>query len=136
METIPFSTGGVRILVVEDEPSIRQALCQLLRTSGYYSIGAANGAEALALLTSFRPQAVLMDLMMPTLDGFEATRRLKADKTTRAIPVLAFTASTTAEDRRQALQAGVDAFLAKPMEFSELLRELRRYLPVAVPAQA
>jgi CheY-like chemotaxis protein len=72
-----------------------------------------------------------MDLMMPGLNGFEATRRLKADRATRSIPVLALTSSLTADDRQQAAQAGFDAFLAKPVDLAELLHHLRHHLGAA-----
>jgi CheY-like chemotaxis protein len=117
-----------RILVVEDEPNARVALCELLRTSGYACASAADGVEALELTESFRPQAIIMDLLMPRLDGFETTRRLKADWVTRAIPILALTSSVTSEERRQAAQAGVDDFLTKPVDLPDLLQHLHQHL--------
>ena len=128
MERISPSIRAQRILVVEDEPTTRQALCQLLHSSGYACAGAAHGAEALELAETFQPQAIIMDLMMPVLDGFETTRRLKADRATHAIPVLALTSSVTDEDRHQAARAGVDDFLAKPVDLPELLCHLHEQL--------
>jgi CheY-like chemotaxis protein len=95
---------------------------------GYDCAAAANGAEALDLARSFRPQAIIMDLAMPVIDGVEATRRLKANEITRAIPVLALTASTTPEERAQAGRAGVDDFLTKPTNFDQLLLHLQEHL--------
>jgi CheY-like chemotaxis protein len=125
--TLP-SGDRIRILVVEDEVIDRHVLCQLLEVSGYFSAGAANGEQALEMVRTFRPQAVLMDLRMPVLNGFDATRQLKADDATRAIPVLALTGSADPEDRRRALQAGVDAFLTKPINLDQLLLYLRRHM--------
>jgi two-component system, cell cycle response regulator DivK len=119
----------IRVLIVDDEPATRRTLCQLLQMSGYFCALAANGAQALEMVHSFLPQAILMDLKMPILDGFETTRRLKAHEETRPIPVLALTASTTPKDREEAAQAGVDDFLVKPINLDQLLLSLRRYLP-------
>jgi CheY-like chemotaxis protein len=127
MNGLPWARR-VRILVVEDEPGSRNCLCQLLQMRGYDCAGAANGAEALDLARSFRPQAIIMDLAMPVIDGVEATRRLKANDMTRAIPVLALTASTTPEERAQAGRAGVDDFLTKPTNFDQLLLHLQEHL--------
>ncbi len=125
MKPVSCAVGALRILVVEDEPTTRNALCQLLQMSGYACVGAAQGAEALELTQSFHPEVIIMDLMMPVLDGFETTRRLKAAQATRGIPVLALTSSVGREERAQAAQAGFDDFLAKPVDFPELLSRLR-----------
>src|SRR5205085_10939336 len=110
-----------RVLVVDDEPVARRTLCQLLQMSGYFCALASNGAQALELVHSFKPQAIIMDLMMPVLDGFETTRRLKEYQGTRSIPVLALTASNTTQDKQQAARAGVDEFLTKPINLDHLL---------------
>jgi CheY-like chemotaxis protein len=128
MREVSRQPSGDRVLIVEDEPDSRICLCQLLRTLGYNCVGAANGAEALDLARTFRPQAIIMDLMMPVLDGWEATRRLKADRTTRGIPVLALTSSVSPDDRREARRAGFDDFLTKPADFDQLLLHLRQHL--------
>jgi CheY-like chemotaxis protein len=129
MATTIEPTERIRVLIVDDEPATRRTLCQLLQMSGYFCALAANGAQALEMVHSFHPQAVVMDLKMPILDGFETTRRLKAHEDTRSIPVLALTASTTPQDREQAVHAGVDDFLIKPINLDQLLLSLRRYLP-------
>jgi CheY-like chemotaxis protein len=120
--------GPIRVLIVDDETLGQRTLGQLLQREGYCCAFAENGAEALQLVQSFQPQAILMDLRMPVLDGFEATRRLKADEQTRAIPVLALTGSTTPQDRNQAALAGVDDFLTKPINIDLLLRQLHKFL--------
>jgi len=128
MQPIATPCRLTRVLVVEDEPTTRQTLCRLLQLSGYACAGAANGAEAIELTGSSHPEVIIMDLMMSGLDGFEATRRLKADRTTRGIPVLALTSSVSWEERRQAAQAGFDDFLPKPVDLPELLCHLRQHL--------
>jgi CheY-like chemotaxis protein len=119
----------VRILVVEDDAATRNCLCRLLESFGYTCAEAADGAEALLRVRAFWPQAIVMDCNMPVLDGLEAVRRLKADPVTRAIPVVALTANARREDQRQAGQAGVDAFLTKPTNLSELINNLRSLAP-------
>src|SRR3954454_20975697 len=91
----PGPTRGPRILIVEDDPNCRWVLCALMRRMGYDCQVARDGREALELVESSEPQVILMDLMMPVLDGLEATRRLKADARTRGIPVLALTGNVT-----------------------------------------
>lgn len=120
-------SSRIRVLVVEDEALSRHALCQVLHRCGFFSAGASDGTQALEMVKFFRPQAIIMDLRMPNCDGFEATRRLKADQTTAAIPVLALTGSTDPEDRRQALEAGVDTFLNKPINLDQLMLYLRQH---------
>src|SRR6478752_2996723 len=91
----PGPPGGKRLLLVEDDPNSRWVLCALMRRLGYDCRAACNGAEALEVVEGFRPHAILMDLMMPVLDGLEATRRLKADARTRGIPILVLTGNAT-----------------------------------------
>ena len=117
----------IRVLVVEDEAISRHSLCQVLHRSGFFSAGAANGAQALEMVRFFKPQAIIMDLRMPVLDGFETTRRLKADEHTASIPVLALTGSSELADRQQAVQAGVDDFFTKPINLDQLLLYLRQH---------
>ena len=119
----------IRVLVVEDEAISRHALCQVLHRSGFFSAGAANGSQALDMVRFFKPQAIIMDLRMPVLDGFETTRRLKIDGNTSFIPVLALTGSSNPDDRRQALEAGVDEFFTKPINLDQLLLYLRQHTP-------
>jgi CheY-like chemotaxis protein len=129
VERVAPLTEEVRVLVVEDDAATRRCLCRLLETFGYTCASAANGAEALLRVRTFRPQAIIMDVNMPLLDGLEATRRLRADPLTRAIPVVALTANARAEDERTARQVGVNAFLTKPTDLSELVGQLRSLAP-------
>ncbi len=128
MATAHAAEDKIRVLVVDDELIDRHMLCQLLELSGYFSAGAANGAQALEMVHSFRPQAIIMDLRMPILGGADTTQELKRQPVTRTIPVLALTGSTDPEDRHRALAAGVDGFLTKPINLDQLLLFLRRHL--------
>lgn len=117
---------GPRVLVVEDDSASRWALCALLRRLGYDCQAAADGREALRAVAECVPRVILMDLMMPGIDGLEATRRLKADDRTRAIPILALTGNVTPGGVSAARQAGCDEFVPKPVVFHDLLERVRR----------
>jgi len=119
---------GRRILIVEDDADSRWLLSAILRRLGHDCQVATNGAEALQLVEAAPPDLILMDLMMPVLDGVEATRRLKADARTRGIPVLALTGNATPGGERAARQAGCDDFLTKPVILPELLGRMNAYL--------
>lgn len=115
---------GLRVLIVEDDPNSRWVLCALMRRLGYDCQVAVDGQEALQMVARFKPQAILMDLMMPVMDGLETTRRLKADAATRGIPILALTGNSTPTGERVARSAGCDDFLTKPVVLSDLLKRL------------
>ena len=117
----------LRILVVEDDPGSRWVLCALLKRVGHECEVATDGREALGKVASFEPQVILMDLMMPVLDGWEATRRLKADARTRGIPVLAMTGDVTPRGESAARRAGCDDFVPKPVILDDLLDRLDRH---------
>ncbi|HZU83213.1 MAG TPA: response regulator [Polyangiaceae bacterium] len=102
------------ILVVDDFEDNRAMYAEYLSYSGYRVEQAANGEEAVELTRRLRPDVVVMDLSLPVMDGWEATRRLKADERTRHIPVIALTGHALAGHSRGAQEAGCDAFLAKP----------------------
>jgi CheY-like chemotaxis protein len=126
--TGPQQARGWRILVVEDDPNCRWVLCALLQRMGYHCQVACNGREALERVKSFAPQAIVMDLVMPEIDGLEATRRLKADARTRGIPIVALTGHATSQYESAARRAGVADFLPKPVLFQDLLERLQRLL--------
>ncbi len=111
----------VRILVVEDDPASRWLLCTILQRLGYDCQAVENGQKGIEAAHSFAPQVILMDLMMPILDGLEATRRLKADVETREILVLALSANATAVGEREARSAGCDDFMSKPVSLDRLV---------------
>jgi two-component system response regulator MprA len=114
------------ILVVDDEPAVRDALERALRTSGYLVRTATNGAEGLEVVERERPDAVVLDVLMPEMDGFEACRRLReaGDRT----PVLMLTARDAIGDRVEGLDAGADDYVVKPFALDELLARVRALL--------
>jgi two-component system response regulator MprA len=116
----------VRILVVDDEPAVRDAVDRALRVEGYETQLAADGAEALEALAERAPDALVLDLLMPHVDGLEVCRRLRAagDRT----PVLVLTARDGVPDRVRGLDAGADDYLVKPFALEELLARLRALL--------
>ncbi|HEY5284758.1 MAG TPA: response regulator, partial [Polyangia bacterium] len=123
-------TGPWRILVVDDQTDSRALLVKMLSTVGFETCEATDGEQALQAFESYHPHAVLMDLRMPHMDGFETTRRLKQNPGGRNIPIIAVTASTFEEDRRKALDGGMDDFLGKPFRDVEILELLRAHLQV------
>src|SRR5271155_906991 len=117
-----------RILLVDDEAAPRAGLEILLRREGYEVLAAADGASALEHCAEFRPDLVLLDIVMPGLDGFEVCRRIKAAPETRLTPVVLITGLSAVSDRIQGINAGADDFLSKPIDFSELLARTRSLL--------
>jgi len=113
-----------RLLVVDDVPQNRAMMLNLLQDAGFVVAAAANGLECLVLLDSFKPDLILMDVMMPVMDGNETTRRIRRMPGWAGIPVIAVTASASAEDERQSRDAGANAFLAKPIDHDLLLRTI------------
>ena len=114
------------VLVVDDDPDNRDVLAEYLTFCGYHVACARNGLEALSLALAIQPQVVLMDLAMPGLDGYEATRRIKADALTKHTVVCAVTALACAADRQAALDAGCDAVFVKPFDVTRLPAEIER----------
>lgn len=109
-----------RILLVEDNEMNRDMLSRRLTRSGYDVVLATEGEQGVAMARSASPDLVLMDMSLPVLDGWEATRRLKSDPETRQIPVIALTAHAMSGDRDRAREAGCDDFDTKPVEFARL----------------
>ena len=124
------ATGRERplVLLVEDQADLRQLYAEQLTLSGFDVIQAANGADAIADTTTHGPDVVLMDLSLPGIDGWEATRRLKADAHTAHIPIVALTAYDGAGELQRATSAGCDWFVPKPCPPDALVAELRRVL--------
>jgi CheY-like chemotaxis protein len=123
--------GDRTVLLVEDNEDNRIVYSTILRYYGYRVLEAHNGVEGVSLAREARPDLILMDIGLPELDGWEATRRIKADATTRQIPVVALTAHALAEHRQQAIAAGCDGYLAKPVEPREVVAEVRRHIGLA-----
>jgi two-component system, cell cycle response regulator DivK len=119
------------VLIVEDQSDLRQLYVQHLSLSGFDVIEAANGVEAITHTTDQGPDVVLMDLSLPVLDGWEATRRIKTDARTAHIPVVALTAHDGSGELQRATRAGCDWFVPKPCPPSALIAEIRRVLDSA-----
>jgi two-component system cell cycle response regulator DivK len=116
------------VLVVEDYPDAREMYCEYLRFSGFRVAEARNGEEALEKAFTLLPDVVLMDLALPLMDGWEATRRLKSDRRTADILVVALTGHALAGHAEGARRAGCDAFVTKPCLPDDLVDEIRRLL--------
>jgi two-component system, cell cycle response regulator DivK len=118
-----------RILVVEDQEDNRQIIRDMLSATDYQITEAENGEEALAAVAKQRPDLILMDIQMPILDGYEATRRIKADPALRSIPIVAITSYALSGDEQKAREAGCDDYVPKPYSPRQLLAKIRQYLP-------
>ena len=121
-----------RILIVEDNSDMRDFLRRVLARHGYAHLEAADGVEGMEIARRDHPDLILMDMSLPELDGFEATRRLKADETTQHVPIIAVTAHARPVDERRALEAGCDAYLSKPYSLREFLNVVQEFLPIPV----
>jgi CheY-like chemotaxis protein len=122
------------IMVVEDNELSRDALSRRLARRGYRVVLAVDGAQAIELARDEQPDVILMDLGLPHVDGWEATRRLKADPATRRIPIIVLSAHAMTNDRDKALQAGGDDFDTKPIRFQSLLDKIEALLATAATA--
>src|SRR5437763_10728246 len=117
-----------RVLLVDDYPDAREMYTEYLEFSGFDVVEAENGMEALQRAVDAAPDIILMDLSLPVMDGWEATRRLKADKRTASIPVVALTGHALAGISEGARKAGCDAFVTKPCLPEDLVKEIRKVL--------
>ena len=122
------------ILVVEDNEPSRDALGRRLQRRGYQVETAADGREGVALAHTVRPDIILMDLGLPVIDGWEATRQLKGHAQTRHIPIIVLSAHATTHDRELALAAGGNDFETKPIRFQQLMSKIERLVARAVAA--
>jgi CheY-like chemotaxis protein len=122
------------VLIVEDNELNRDMLSRRLERNGFRVVCAGDGPQGIAVARLEAPNLVLMDLSLPEIDGWEATRQLKRDSRTREIPVIALTAHAMPGDRETALQAGCDDFETKPLDFPRLLEKMRRLLEDAIPS--
>ncbi len=117
-----------KILIVEDDEMNRDMLSQRLELRGYQIVEAIDGLEGIARARTDLPDLILMDVNLPEMDGWEATRRLKADMATRSIPILALTAHALVGDRDKALNAGCDDYDSKPVDLARLLKKMETLL--------
>ena len=117
-----------RVLLVDDHDDARQMYAEYLEFSGFETVQAANGLEAIRRAQEHHPDIVVMDLSLPVMDGWEATRRLKADERTAGIPILALSGHALTNLSQKAKQAGFDGFIAKPCLPEDLIAEIRKVL--------
>lgn len=119
---------GKRILMIEDHEDNRRILRDLLTSKGYDVIEAENGIDGVSAAEAYRPDLILMDIQLPGIDGYEATRRIKANPETRKIPIIAVTSYAMSGDDVKAFEAGCDAYVAKPFSPRDILSKIRGYL--------
>jgi two-component system, cell cycle response regulator DivK len=117
-----------RILVVEDTEDNRQIIRDLLTSAGYEMIEAVDGEEGVAMAAQHRPDLILMDIQLPGLDGYEATRRIKAQPELKHIPIIAVTSYALSGDEAKTREAGCDAYVAKPFSPRQLLAKVREFV--------
>jgi len=118
-----------RILVVEDTEDNRRILRDLLTRAGFELIEAADGESGVSMATTHRPDLILMDIQLPVFDGYEATRRIRANPETRAIPIIAVTSYALSGDETKALAAGCSGYVAKPFSPRKILAMVQEFLP-------
>ena len=118
-----------RILVVEDQEDNRRIIRDLLKAGGYELIEAVTGDEGVAAAQRERPDLILMDIQLPGIDGYEATRRIKADPALKHIPIIAVTSYALSGDDQKAFAAGCNGYVTKPFSPKVLLAKIREYLP-------
>jgi CheY-like chemotaxis protein len=116
------------ILVADDDPDILSIVAMSLEAQGYLVYKATNGREAVDLARANRPDLVLMDMMMPVLSGYEAVGELKADETTRDIPVVGLSAKAMSTDMERATDVGIDGYITKPFRIAQVLAVIDGYL--------
>ena len=124
-----------RILVIEDQADNRQILRDLLTNADLEVIEAENGEAGLAAAAAHKPDLILMDIQLPGMDGYEATRRLKADAMLRHVPVIAVTAHALSGAEQEARAAGCDGYVSKPISPRQLLAKVREYLASPAPTR-
>jgi DNA-binding response OmpR family regulator len=120
--------NGKKILIVEDEKTLLKLESILLKSKGYRVIGATSGTEALALVARERPDLVLLDVMLPGIDGFKVCAHLKGAPETKGIPVVMLTARTRQEDIARGREVGADEYITKPFQSAQVTRTIARLL--------
>ncbi|MFY0565074.1 response regulator [Archangium lansingense] len=134
MNSPALSDPAPLVLIVDDYQDAREMYAEYLEYSGYRVAEARNGLEAVEKAFALHPALILMDLSLPVMDGWEATRRLKGDARTRSIPVVALTGHALDGHSREAQDAGCDAYVTKPCLPDALVREVQRVLATVAPA--
>ncbi len=120
-----------KVLLVEDNEMNRDMLSRRLIRRGFQVLFAMDGQQGVDLARSERPDIILMDMSLPVIDGWEATRRVKADDATRSVPVIGLTAHAMAGDREKAIEAGCDDYDTKPVELDRLIGKIERLIGAA-----
>lgn len=121
-----------KILIVEDEPRNLKLVRDLLERFGYETIEATDGEQSIELARTQKPDLILMDIMMPKMDGLEATRIIKEDVITKHIPVVALTSYAMKGDKERTLEAGCDGYISKPIDIRELMKTVENFCHIAV----
>lgn len=116
------------ILVVDDNEDCRELVRKILKKEGYQIIEAVDGEDAIAKAIAYRPDLILMDISIPKIDGYEATRRLKSRLDFKNTPIIAFTAHAMRGDQEKAIQAGCDGYISKPLNVREFPEQIKMYL--------
>lgn len=124
----PTASAETKILLVDDNTANLQVLRETLDGSGYKLLIAKNGRSALEIVRKASPDLILLDIMMPEMDGYEATRRIRQQKQFRDLPVIALTAKAMKEDREKCIEAGASDYLPKPVDLERLLSMMRVWL--------
>jgi CheY-like chemotaxis protein len=127
----PDQKRSGRVLIVEDTHTVASLMKEYLENKGYEVYMAHNGLEGLNLAKKQLPDLILMDVMMPVMDGMEATRQIRADKSLENVPVIALTALAMPGDRERCFAAGMTDYLSKPIQFKELLKVMDRHTALA-----
>jgi two-component system cell cycle response regulator DivK len=117
-----------KVLVVEDDQDNREMVIKVLKHNGYQPIEAVDGQEAVERAKAEQPDLILLDLYIPKMDGYEVTRRLKGDEGLQHIPIIALTAHAMKGDREEALAAGFDGYITKPINVRELPRQIEHFM--------
>ncbi len=120
-----------KILLVEDNEMNRDMLSRRLERRGFQVAMAFDGAQGVAMAESELPDLILMDMSLPVIDGWEATRRVKTNDATKSIPIIALTAHAMSDDREKAMEAGCDEYDTKPVELERLLTKINALLPAS-----
>ena len=119
---------GARVLLIEDNPASLELMEYLLRAFGHVTMSARDGATGVQLAKDERPEVILMDLQLPTLDGFEAARQIKAEPSLKQIPIVAVTALAMVGDRNRILASGFDGYIAKPITPETFVTQVENFL--------
>ena len=123
-----MAENGKKILVVDDEPLVAETLIMAFEKAGFRCLAASDGSEAISATEEWRPDLILLDIMLPKINGYKVCRRLKSDERFKEIPIIIVSARTQEKDVVLGLESGADEYVTKPFEMKELVELVRRYL--------